>query len=355
MEQPVRPAPAARQVDILFDPACYTAFPHIARLEGAELLLAFRQAPREDRVFHHHPRSIITVVRSPDLGASWKLGEASQLAAGGGQELGLLYLGHGLVVGALAQHQVAANYEAPRTRMEPDKYPKFGLRNGGVYWTWSDDYGLTWPLCHNVWVARDDQPCAPPIRLQDGTLLIPAYLRAERLDADSSILYRSTDGGKTWAYGGAMALGNAATRTYAEPAIVELEPGHLRAMHRIEDVKVGTPRCLWTNESLDGGLTWSEPVDTGIVAGPCPRLLKLADGRLLLTYGRRVASFGIRAQLSADGGRSWGAPWLLREAPNSNQGYTSSIELGDGRVLTVTYCENAAGVTGIVGTFWQLP
>jgi len=97
-------------------------------------------------------------------------------------------------------------------------------------------------------------------------------------------------------------------------------------------------------------------VDTGIVSGACPRLLKLADGRILLTFGRRAAPYGIRAMLSGDGGQSWGqTAYVIREAANWNQGYTSSLALDGGRILTATYMQNAAGVTGIVGTFWRLP
>ena len=36
----VKTPPAIRQVDVLFDPAAYTAFPHVVRLDGDELLMA---------------------------------------------------------------------------------------------------------------------------------------------------------------------------------------------------------------------------------------------------------------------------------------------------------------------------
>ncbi|MDP6504028.1 MAG: hypothetical protein QF886_10450, partial [Planctomycetota bacterium] len=97
-----RPAKHARQKDILFDRATYTAFPHVVRLDGDELLLAFRQAPREERIRHTHPRSIITVLRSKDLGVTWQTEVASQLGAGGGQEFAMIRLGKGKVAGALA-------------------------------------------------------------------------------------------------------------------------------------------------------------------------------------------------------------------------------------------------------------
>ena len=135
---------------------------------------------------------------------------------------------------------------------------------------------------------------------------------------------------------------------------MELDSGHLRAMHRVETERGGSDRCFGTNESLDGGRTWKEPENTGILSGACPRLLQLRDGRLLLTYGRRFEPFGIRAALSADGGATWdGTEWLLRPGRNADLGYTSSVELDNGEVLTTSYMQNARGVTGIVGTFWR--
>ena len=75
-------------------------------LVGDELLLSLRQAPVTLSQIHHvHPRSLITVVRSRDGGRTWDFDSATQLAAGGGQELGMVYLGDGVVAGCLAAHE----------------------------------------------------------------------------------------------------------------------------------------------------------------------------------------------------------------------------------------------------------
>ena len=106
----------------------------------------------------------------------------------------------------------------------------------------------------------------------------------------------------------------------------------------------------------DAGKTWSEPVETNITSGACPRLLKLSDGRVLLTYGRRYEPYGLYAKLSSNGRKRRGdTSWLLRAAPNSNQGYSSSVEIEPGRIFTACYAQNGDGVTGITGTFWSLP
>lgn len=351
----VLPAPARRHTDIFFDALSYSAFPHVVSLEGKELLLAFRQAPCQAVIRHTHPRSVITVMRSYVLGESWDIANATQLGAGGGQEFGMLYLGNGVVGGALAKHGVAPMAESKRAGVptHPHEYP-FGL-NGG-YWALSRNYGFTWQIEDFRVVDLAAMPCSAPIRLHDGTLLLAAYGIAGGATVQSSLLYRSTDGGNTWSPPTLIAAGLAAERIYCEPGIVELAPGHLLCLHRTENHKVGPGGTFWSNTSYDGGRTWDAPQDTGILSGACPRLLKVADGRVLLTFGRRREPFGIRAILTRDGGKTWGdTAWVLRELPNWNQGYSSSVQLDDGRIFTVSYGENEAGVTGIIGTWWCLP
>ena len=236
-----RPAPAARQTRLFYDPASYSAFPHVIRMEGDELLVAFRQAPKVEGIRHTHPRSIITLIRSYDLGESWQVDAASQMGAGGGQELGLIYLGGGKVGGALAAHEVVHWHETERIAFpdpprkeypyvggSPDtSIPPFAYSNVGALWCWSDNYGLTWRLEHAILVGDKAQACAPPVRTADGTLLIPAYASLGGTNLSSSVLYRSHDGGATWSEGTVMARGGADTRDYNEPAVIELEPGHL--------------------------------------------------------------------------------------------------------------------------------
>lgn len=349
-----RKAPKARQTRIYSEPRSYSAFPHVIRLEGDELLLAFREAPRHPAgVRHTDPRSLITVIRSADAGQTWKTDEATQLAAGGGQEFGLVYLGKGRVGGALAAHEVFPESEHERSGI-PWTHPKeFPFRSVGAVWCWSENYGLTWRVDRSILVGPGVQACAAAVQLHDKTIMIPAYGRLGRASAASSVLYRSSDQGATWSDAEIMARGTPKTRHYQEPVLMELAPGHLLCMMRVFDPK--DPGIFWRCESTDGGASWSRPTSTGILSGACPRLLKLRDGRLLLTYGRRSEPYGIYAKISDDGGQSWGDTWQLRPAPDTDHGYTSSIELDDGHIFTATYGKNARRVTGITGTFWQVP
>lgn len=92
--------------------------------------------------------------------------------------------------------------------------------------------------------------------------------------------------------------------------------------------------------SNDNGESWSQLEDpvanTG--EGNPPDLLKLADGRLCLTYGQRAKPFGMFARISSDSGKSWGDPVTLREDGGGRDlGYPRSVQRLDGKVVTVYY------------------
>ena len=354
----VKTPSTVRQIDVLFDSASYTAFPHVVRLDGDELLMAFRQAPSQKQVRHTHPRSLITVIRSYDLGETWDIENAGQLAAGGGQEFAPIYLGDGVVGGLLAMHEVVPVKESKRTAVPHIHNHEYPFRNVGGFWSWSENSGLTWPLQQNVLFAPRLQTCSTAIKLGAGTLLAPCYGSHQReiTGVSSNVVYRSDDNGRTWSAPTVMAEGTETTRDFYEPCVLELNDGHLLGMHRVGRCQDGRNGLFWQNESRDGGKTWTKPVETNITSGACPRLLKLSDGRILLTYGRRYKPFGLYARLSTDGGKNWSdTSWLLRAASSSNQGYSSSVEIMPGHIFTTCYAQNADGVTGITGTFWRLP
>jgi len=353
----VKVPPGVRQTNILFDRANYTAFPHVIRLEGKELLMAFRQAPSQRQLRHTHPRSVITVIRSYNLGETWDVENAGQLAAGGGQEFAPFYLGKGMVGGLLAMHEVVPVRESQRTSIPHIHKIEYPFRNVGGFWCWSLNSGLTWQLHHNVLFAPLLQTCSAAIKLASGTLLAPCYGNLSKgIGVSSNVVYRSEDGGKTWSKPAVMARGTKVTRDFYEPSVLEISSGHLLGLHRVGRCQDGRNGLVWQNESRDSGKTWSQPVETNITSGACPRTLKLSDGRILLTFGRRYKPYGLYARLSRDGGKTWGrTSWLLRTAPNRNQGYSSSVEIKPGRIFTACYAQNKAGVTGITGTFWDLP
>jgi hypothetical protein len=91
------------------------------------------------------------------------------------------------------------------------------------------------------------------------------------------------------------------------------------------------------SESADAGRTWSTPHPIGVWGLPS-HLLRLRDGRLLMTYGYRRKPFGNRARLSSDHGRTWGDEVLISDdGASGDLGYPSTVELAGGELITVWY------------------
>jgi Neuraminidase (sialidase) len=96
--------------------------------------------------------------------------------------------------------------------------------------------------------------------------------------------------------------------------------------------------------SKDQGKTWSKPVKTKLKGYP-QHLLQLKDGRILATYGYRYQPFGIRASISKDGGKTWDLDneIVIRSGGiNCDLGYPVSIEMEDGKILSVYYYNDKA-------------
>jgi hypothetical protein len=147
----------------------------------------------------------------------------------------------------------------------------------------------------------------------------------------------STDDGRTWKWFADIPTrpGDNPKSDYHELHLVEAEPDRLIVQIRMEG-KQNENETL-QSESTDGGATWSEPHSIGVWGLPS-HLLSLRDGRLLMSYGYRRAPFGIQARVSGDLGRTWGEPIsVYTEGHSGDLGYPSTVELGDGRLLTVWY------------------
>jgi len=129
--------------------------------------------------------------------------------------------------------------------------------------------------------------------------------------------------------------GDAAPKGYHELHAVEAADGRLIVQIRNHN-KANSNETLQT-ESTNGGKTWSEPHPIGVWGLPS-HLLKLRDGRLLMTYGYRRPPFGNLARISEDHGQTWSDPLTISaDAPNGDLGYPSTVESPDGTLLTIWY------------------
>ena len=196
---------------------------------------------------------------------------------------------------------------------------------------------------------RDGYSRTGVIELSDGRL---AYAVTEHHHPYSQHTYlvSSSDGGQTWVP--PILITQHPDGIFGEPDLAEVAPGELYCVLR----ESGRSGHLFGCRSEDGGQTWSAPQQTEIFGHP-GHLLVLEDGRLLCTYGRRQAPFGIRACLSEDGGRTWALDREIvvrDDLPNGDLGYPTTIEYEPGRLFVCYYGQEPDEVTCVQGTYVTL-
>ncbi len=179
------------------------------------------------------------------------------------------------------------------------------------------------------------------------------FLTAAKRDGQEGrpLCVRTTDGGKSWQF---VAWIADEPRGYAiMPSTVRLGAGELLSAIRCRDA---TRAWIDTYRSLDLGKSWkldgTPAADLG--EGNPPSLIRLTDGRLCLTYGYRAEPYGIRARLSADGGRTWGREIIVRgNGGGRDLGYPRSVQRTDGQIVTIYYFHDTPqGDRYIAATIW---
>ena len=64
----------------------------------------------------------------------------------------------------------------------------------------------------------------------------------------------------------------------------------------------------------------------------------LADGRLLVLFGRRRIPYGIGCLFSEDDGANWSSQYVVRaDGFSGDLGYPVATQLDDGRIFTAYY------------------
>jgi hypothetical protein len=176
----------------------------------------------------------------------------------------------------------------------------------------------------------------------------------------------SGDDGTTWERLGDVPIFDGTKEgQYHEPHVAELPDGRLLGLIRLENLRgedilgeLGLPRfSIVQTRSNDGGRTWSRAEPLGFHGSP-PHLLVHSSGALICAYGRRLEPYGERIMISRDGGESWTYDLTLRDdGPDSDLGYASSVELADGRIMTMYY--QKLGTTeekcALLWSKWELP
>lgn len=195
----------------------------------------------------------------------------------------------------------------------------------------STDGGYTWHKSETFTLPENTSEVIPfgdIERSPDGVLSCTGYAWHAGKHNDVYLL-RSRDDGHTWPE--AVLLG---AEDYNETALLYLGDGHwLAAARTLRD------QHLDLFASTDDGQHWTGRGPLTLPRQHPAHLLRLADKRILLTYGiRNRGLYGIGARLSADQGQSWGPPIVLVDLEEATDGgYPTSVQVADGTIVTAYY------------------
>ena len=317
----------------------YIGWPTVCRRACGELVAVFSG----DRDRHVCPWGKVQLVRSSDDGETWSAPETIVNSLPDDRDAGIMEMADGTLVlkwftskawmdkawlDRLLRRKELVAYDCYRRHYEKLPQGPFAEQLGSFTST-SSDGGRTWtPRVRTLGSAPHGG-----IQLKDGRLMLVGRHRegAEvRLTVETS-----GDGVKSWQLLTTIGVPDGEDISkFCEPFLAECANGELLAVFRHTVV----PNEIRAARSADGGRTWSKAEKTGVFGVP-PHVLALKSGIVVMTYGRRVGDFGEYAVLSFDHGRTWDVAHELCLAPciNADLGYTSTVELPNGELLTVYY------------------
>jgi len=320
-------------------PNQYHGWPTLARRRNGQLLLVCSGG----RESHVCPFGQVELMRSDDDGKTWTFPRVLLDLAIDDRDTGILETTRGTLL-ATTFSSLAYEYQfnngninkwdaARQARWRGAHNRISAAERKAQLGTWmlrSTDGGVTWSTPYDSIVNSPHGP----IQLADGRQL---YAGKDLWKSGQWIgVCESTDDGRSW-----KKLAQIPTRAGDDP-------GEYHELHAVEatngtivvQIRNNNPanrsETLQT-ESPDGGKTWSVPHPISVWGLPS-HLLRLRDGRLLMSYGYRRKPFGNQARISTDHGKTWGEPVTISgDGANGDLGYPSTVELQDGTLLTAWY------------------
>jgi hypothetical protein len=340
--------PEARPVQAVVDevrtisrrPESYHGCPTLTRRRNGDLLLVCSGG----REAHVCPFGRVELMSSTDNGRSWSEPRVLWDGPIDDRDAGVLETRRGTLLvttfTSLAYEPILAratnegNWPAERLSAWRQAHERLSaLERQAALGQWmirSEDGGRTWSAPYSSVVNSPHGP----IQLRDGRLL---YAGKELWTGDRRTgLCESLDDGRTWRWLATLPVrpGDQAAE-YHELHAVETRSGRL-IVHVRNHNAANADETLQSG-SEDGGRTWTTPHPIGVWGLPS-HLLRLRDGRLLMTCGHRRPPFGNQARISDDDGWTWSEPLTISsDGAGGDLGYPSTVELRDGSLLTVWY------------------
>ena len=307
----------------------YAAFPSLARNEET-LYLAFRVAPNVKPLSHLDTRSYALILQSADEGRTWQ--------------------NHSEVTGRMGE-----GIQDPSLSVLKGCLPDYTTRLFLSYFVWRSKSGVNTrkakkALVDGIYIRTTpvgETEWSEPVKVPGDSALRWATSEPFGGDASGYVYlagYGNVGGGgdccivftsywpRSWT-ATRIAFDPTGTIDYQEPAILDCGDQHLLCVVR------GPNHTLYQVHNWERGEPW-EPTRKMPFGGTSPSLCRLADGRVLCTYGYRKPPYGIRACLSWNEGVSWEYEdiFVLRtDGGGWDLGYPSTVQMADGSLLTAYY------------------
>ena len=341
-------APRAEFADrrvISWKPPLYHGWPTVARRADGELVLAFSGG----REAHVCPFGRVELMRSHDDGRTWCWPQVLCDGPIDDRDAGIVETPQGALLVTTFTSLAYVDVLEKARRIPPGRpgaWEEATLREWeavhgrlteaqrqtelGSWMLRSSDGGVTWSARYRVPVNSPHGP----VPLADGRML---YLGVALWTPDRRVgAWASADDGQSWQPLGELPVRPGdESRRYHELHAVQTASG--RIVCHVRNHNPANSDETLQSESTDGGATWSTPRPIGVWGLPS-HLLRLRDGRLLMSYGHRRPPFGNEARVSADDGATWGPPITLSaDGADGDLGYPSTVECGDGTLVTIWY------------------
>tara|TARA_B100000700_G_scaffold99560_1_gene112043 strand:+ start:81 stop:1223 length:1143 start_codon:yes stop_codon:yes gene_type:complete len=336
----------------------YSGWPTLAKRSNGQLVLV-ASGTRESHVC---PFGSVQLYRSNDEGKTWLLPQTILDTPIDDRDAGILETDQGtLLATTFTSNAYVSILEKERAERswDTERLAKWEAAHNrvtsaelaatlGTWMTRSTDGGITWSQPYDCILNSPHGP----VQLSNGNQL---YAGKHLWREDSYIgVVISKDDGKSWTKQAKIPTREGDNPDlYHELHAVEAPSGKL-IVHIRNHNKQHAGETL-QSESTDGGESWSVPHSIGVWGFPS-HLLRLRDGRIVMSYGYRRGSMGNQARISKDEGKSWSEPITLSDnADNYDLGYTTTVELADGELLSVWYEKMAGSSKAILRqTRWSL-
>ena len=346
-------------------------FPSLVQLSNGEIIAGFQAASEKNSIDSH-----VLLTRSSDGGKTWGEPYSPFLNEINGEKatVHFAYLAEVQPGRLIADLLWCDHFDDPSLEFfNPDTG---GLLPTGICFSESLDNGLTWTTPEKLDAGELNEtpiPIMGPVcKVNSDTLICPFETSKNYEDAGQwphkAAYFISHDGGKTWPEYRVVAHDPQSKILYWDHRIADLGNGRLVDMFWAYDNTLNKELNAYMSKTIDGGQTWTQPEDTGLVGQPWP--IPIDEQSFVVVKVDRNKSQTIEVVLTDNFGQSWNAAPPLVIYSNKEQqlsdssdlnehlvgmaswayGLPSGIKLLDGNVLVTYY----AGSDVTVDIHWCL-